>query len=383
MDKDLHAIRDGVAALCREFDDAYWLARDDDGAFPQEFHTALAAGGWLGLTMPEAQGGANLGVREAAVMMHEVARCGAMSAASAVHINMFGPHPIVLFGTDAQKDAWLPPIIQGEHKVSFAVTEPDVGLDTTAIRTFAERVKGGWRVRGRKIWTTTAQVADRLMLLARTSWPDEGQAKSHGLSLFYTAFDRSRIEVQRIAKMGRKAVDSNMLFIDDLFIPDDDLVGEEGRGFAAILQAMNPERILIGAEAVGIGQDALRRATGYAAAREVFGRPIGQNQAIQHPLAENWMELEAAWLMIQNAAALFDNGAPCGAEANAAKFLGGRAGYNACLQAVKTHGGMGYAREYHVERLLREVLICRLVPVSEELIASFIGERVLGLPKSY
>ncbi|MGD9862902.1 MAG: acyl-CoA dehydrogenase family protein [Pseudodonghicola sp.] len=383
MTDDLQAIRDGVQAVCNRFGDDYWLARDDDGVFPHEFHAALAAGGWLGLTMPEAQGGAGLGVTEAAVMMHTIAKAGGMTAASSVHINMFGPHPIVVYGTEAQKAQWIPPLVRGAHKVSFGVTEPNAGLDTTSITTFAQKVDGGWRVNGRKIWNTTAQVADRIMLLARTSRREDAGRKTDGLSLFYTAFDRDRIEVRRIPKMGRKAVDSNMLFFDDLFIPEGDLVGQEGRGFYQILDAMNPERILIGAEAVGIGQDALRRAAGYAAEREVFGRPIGQNQGIQHPLAENWMELEAAHLMAMKAAELYDSGQSCGAEANAAKFLGARAGYNAALQSVLTHGGMGYAKEYHVERLLREVLITRIAPVSEQLIACFIGERVLGLPKSY
>lgn len=383
MNEDLHAIRDGVQAVCDRFGDDYWLARDEDGVFPNDFHAALAEGGWLGITMPEAYGGSGLGVTEAAVMMHTIAKQGAMSAASAIHINMFGPHPIVVYGTDAQKAEWIPPLIRGEHKVSFGVTEPNAGLDTTSITTFAEKVDGGWRVNGRKIWNSTAQVADRIMLLARTEKRDSVARKTDGISLFYTAFDRDRIEVQRIPKMGRKAVDSNMLFFDNLFIPESDLIGTEGRGFYQILDAMNPERILIGAEGVAIGQDALRRAAGYAAEREVFGRPIGQNQGIQHPLAENWMDLEAAYLMVMKAAELYDSGQPCGAEANAAKFLGARAGYDAALQAVLTHGGMGYAKEYHVERLLREVLITRIAPVSEQLIASFIGERVLGLPKSY
>ncbi len=383
MNDDLKAIRDGVQAVCDHFGDAYWLARDEDGAFPHDFHAALAEGGWLGLTMPTEHGGAGLGVTEAAIMMHTIAGAGAMTAASTVHINMFGPHPIVVYGTPEQKARWIPPLVRGEHKVSFGVTEPNAGLDTTSITTFAERVEGGWRVNGRKIWNTTAQVADRIMLLARTQKRDQVARKTDGISLFYTAFDRERIEVRRIPKMGRKAVDSNMIFFDDLFIPEDDLIGEEGRGFHQILDAMNPERILIGIEAVGIGQDALRRASGYALERQVFGRPIGQNQGIQHPLAINWMELEAAYLTAMNAAGLYDSGQPCGAEANAAKFLGARAGYDAALQAVLTHGGMGYAKEYHVERLLREVLITRIAPVSEQLIASFIGERVLGLPKSY
>lgn len=383
MDAHLQSIRDGVQAVCNRFSDDYWLARDSDGVFPHDFHAALAEAGWLGLTMPEAYGGANLGVSEAAVMMHTIAKTGAMSAASAIHINMFGPHPIVVYGTDEQKAKWIPPLVKGEHRVSFGVTEPNAGLDTTSITTFAEKVDGGWIVNGRKIWNSTAQVADRIMLLARTQKREDVTRKTDGISLFYTKFDRSKIEVKRIDKMGRKAVDSNMIFFDNLFIPEGDLLGEEGRGFYQILDAMNPERILIGAEAVGIGQDALRRASGYALEREVFGRPIGQNQGIQHPLAENWMELEAAWLTAMRAAELYDSGQPCGAEANAAKFLGARAGYNAALQAVLTHGGMGYAKEYHVERLLREVLITRIAPVSEQMIASFIGERVLGLPKSY
>lgn len=383
MNEHLTSIRDGVQAVCDTFGDDYWLARDEDGVFPHDFHGALADGGWMGLTMPEAYGGAGLGVTEAAIMMNTIARCGAMTAASCIHINMFGPHPIVVYGTDDQKARWIPPLVRGEHKVSFGVTEPNAGLDTTSITTFARRVDGGWIVNGRKIWNTTAQVADRIMLLARTEKREDVGRKTDGISLFYTKFDRSKIEVQRIPKMGRKAVDSNMIFIEDLFIPDEDLIGQEGRGFYQILDAMNPERVLIGAEGIGIGQDALRRASTYALEREVFGRPIGQNQGIQHPLAENWMELEAAWLMALKGAELYDSGQPCGAEANAAKFLGARAGYNAALQAVMTHGGMGYAKEYHVERLLREVLITRIAPVSEQLIASFIGERVLGLPKSY
>lgn len=383
MNEHLQSIRDGVQAVCSQFPDDYWLARDEDGKFPLDFHAALAEGGWLGITMPEEYGGSGLGVTEAAIMMHTIAKAGAMTAASCIHINMFGPHPIVVYGTDEQKKKWIPPLVKGEHKVSFGVTEPNAGLDTTSITTFAKRVEGGWIVNGRKIWNSTAQVADRIMLLARTEKREDVARKTDGISLFYTEFDRSRIEVKRIPKMGRKAVDSNMVFFDDLFIPDGELIGEEGRGFYQILDAMNPERILIGAEGVGIGQDALRRAAGYAAEREVFGRPIGQNQGIQHPLAENWMELEAAWLMAMKAAELYDSGQSCGAEANATKFLGARAGYNAALQSVLTHGGMGYAKEYHVERLLREVLITRIAPVSEQLIASFIGERVLGLPKSY
>ena len=377
-------IRDGVQSVCQDFGDDYWLARDSDGLFPDAFHQAMAEGGWLGITIPEEFGGAGLGVSEATVMMNTVARCGAMSAASAIHISMFGPHPIAVFGTEAQKRKWLPDLARGKLKVAFGVTEPNVGLDTTSIKTFAKKVGGGYVVNGRKIWNTTAREADRLILLTRTQKKSDNQSsRTAGITLFYTAFDRSKIEVQLIEKMGRKAVDSNMLFIDDLFIPDEDLIGEEGKGFQYILHSMNPERILVGAEGIGIGQDALRRASQYALEREVFGRPIGQNQGIQHPLAENWMALESAWLMCLRAAELYDQGESCGAEANASKFLGGKAGYEAALQSLMTHGGMGYAKEYHVERLLREVMITRIAPVSEQLIASFIGERVLGLPKSY
>jgi len=383
LNEDHRAIREGVQAVCGNFGDDYWLARDSDGVFPHEFHAAMAEAGWLGITMPEVYGGAGLGVAEAAVMMNEVAVCGAMTAASSIHISMFGPHPILVFGSDAQKQKWLPRLAAGQDKVSFGVTEPNAGLDTTNITTFAEKVDGGYVVNGRKIWNSTAQVADRIMLLARTQKREDAAKPSAGMSIFYTEFDRSKIEVQLIEKMGRKAVDSNMIFFDDYFIPDEDLIGEEGQGFKYILHSMNPERVLVGAEGVGIGRDALRRASTYAIEREVFGRPIGQNQAIQHPLAENWMALEAAWLMCMRAADLYDRDEPCGAEANAAKFLGGRAGYDAALQSVMTHGGMGYAKEYHVERLLREVMITRIAPVSEQLIASFIGERVLGLAKSY
>ncbi len=263
------------------------------------------------------------------------------------------------------------------------MTEPDAGLDTTSIKTFARRTNDGYVVKGRKIWTSTAQVANKILLLTRTTAKEDCAKPTQGITIFYTDLDRAKIEVSRIPKHGRAAVDSNMLFIDDLHVPEEDRIGEEGRGFSYLLDSLNPERILIAAEAIAVGQDALRRAADYARERVVFGRPIGQNQSIQHPLAECWANLEAAWLMTLRAADLYDSGRPCGAEANAAKLLGGRAGHAACLQAVMTHGGMGYAKEYHVERLMREVLINRLAPVSEQMVLSFIAERVLGQPKSY
>ncbi len=381
---DLAAIREGVRSIVTRFDDEYWLARDEDGAFPRDFHRAMADGGWLGITMPEAYGGAGLGVTEAAVMMHEVAsHGGGMTAASAVHINLFGPHPIVVKGTPEQKARWVPRLIAGDDQVAFGFTEPDAGLNTTRIKTFAEKVDGGYLVKGQKVWTSTAQVANKIMLLTRTTRYEDCARPTDGITIFYTDLDRTKIDVHKIPKMGRKAVDSNAIFIDGLFIPDEDRIGEEGKGFSYILHSLNPERILIAAEAIAIGQDALRRAAAYARERVVFDRPIGQNQGIQHPLAERWMYLESAWLMAMQAAKLYDAGLACGAEANSAKFLGARAGHDSCWQSIATHGGFGYAKEYHVERLYREVAVTRLAPITEQLILSFVAEKVLDLPKSY
>jgi acyl-CoA dehydrogenase len=377
-------IRDEVRKLCAQFDDAYWLEKDRTGDFPHELHAALAAAGWLGIAMPEEHGGAGLGITEAVLMMQAVAESGAaMSGASAVHINIFGLQPVVVFGTEEQKRRMLPPLIAGKDKACFAVTEPDAGLDTTAIKVRADRRGDHYVLSGQKIWISTAQVANKILILARTTPLERVKRKTEGLSLFYTDLDRSRVEVREIEKMGRKAVDSNMLFIDNLRVPLRDRVGEEGRGFEYILHGFNPERILVGAEAVGLGHVALERAAEYARTRVVFDRPIGQNQGIQHPLAKCWMDLEAANLMVCKAASLYDAGKPCGVEANAAKYLAGEAGFRACETAVMIHGGMGYAKEYHVERFLREAFIPRIAPVSPELILCFIAERALGLPKSY
>ncbi|MCK9504209.1 MAG: acyl-CoA/acyl-ACP dehydrogenase [Porticoccaceae bacterium] len=385
VSEDHMALREGVASIMRKFDAEYWLARDEDGKFPFEYHRAMAEAGWLGITMPEEYGGSGLGVTEAAIMMHEIASHsgGGMAATSAVHINLFGPHPIVVKGSPEQKARWIPRLVSGEDQCCFGFTEPNAGLNTTQITTFAQKVDGGYIVNGQKVWTSTGQVANKIMLLARTTKIEDCKKPTDGISIFYTDMDRSKIEVTRIPKMGRKCVDSNSTFIDGLFVPDEDLIGEEGKGFSYILHSLNPERVLIAVEAIGIGQDALRRATQYAKEREVFGRQIGKNQSIQHPLAENWMYLEAAYNMAMKAAWLYDNDQPCGAEANSAKFLGARAGYDACLQAVLTHGGMGYAKEYHVERLLREVTVTRIAPITEQLIMCFIAEKVLDLPKSY
>jgi acyl-CoA dehydrogenase len=377
-------IRDEVLKICARFDDAYWLERDRTATFPEEFFSTMAEGNWLGIAMPEEYGGAGLGITEATILMQAVAESGAcMSGASSIHLNIFGLNPVVVFGTEAQKRRMLPPIIAGKDKACFGVTEPNAGLNTTQITTRAERRGDRYVVNGTKMWTSTAQVATKILLLARTTPLDQVKRRTHGLTLFYTTLDRAHAEVRLIHKMGRHAVDSNMVFFEGMEIPEEDRIGEEGEGFRTLLHGLNPERVLVAAEAIGIGRAALARATRYARERVVFGRPIGQNQSIQHPLAKNWAELEAANLMVMKAAWLYDQGRDCGAEANAAKYLAGEAGFHACEQAVMTHGGMGYAQEYHVERYLRESLIPRIAPVSPQLILSYLAERVLDLPKSY
>lgn len=376
-------IRSAIQRIMAQFDDDYWLETDRTGNFPHEYREAIAVGGWLGICMPEDVGGSALGISDAAVMMEAVANtAGGQTAASAIHLNIFGPHVLVKYGTDEQRQTYLPPIISGDLMTSFGVTEPDAGLDTTQIKTFARRDGDDYLISGRKIWNSCAQQADRILLLTRTSEPGQGK-RTEGMTLFFCELDKSKVEVREIPKMGRHAVNSNMLFFDDYRVPAKDVVGQVGRGFYQLLDGLNPERILIAAETIGIGRQAIARATQYAKDRVVFGRPIGQNQSIQHPLAHSWMALESAWFAVQRAGALYDAGRPCGAEANMAKYLGAEAGFTACERAVLTHGGMGYAQEYHVERLFREVQIGRIAPVSQQLISCFIAERVLGLPKSY
>lgn len=376
-------IQSAIEKLCEPFDADYWLTKDQTGGFPYDFHQALADAGWLGIAMPQEYGGAGLGITEAALMMRTISASGAgLSGASAVHMNIFGLHPVVVFGTHEQKQRWLPPLIAGKDRACFGVTEPNAGLNTLKLSTKAVKHGDHYVVSGQKIWISTAQVANKILLLARTT-PLEDAQGTEGLSLFYTDLDRSCIDIREIEKMGRKCVDSNEVFINDLRIPAADLIGEEGKGFSYILHGLNPERILIAAEAVGLGKAALARGSQYAQERIVFDRPIGQNQGIQHPLAKSWMELEAADLMVFKAASLYDTKLPCAAEANAAKYLAAEACFHACENAILTHGGMGYAKEYHVERYLRESWIPRLAPVSPQLILCFIAEKVLGLPKSY
>ncbi|MDP1630493.1 MAG: acyl-CoA dehydrogenase family protein [Caulobacter sp.] len=381
---DQLAIREAVGRICADFDDEYWRRTDETGDFPEAFAKAMAEGGWLGVAMPEEYGGAGLGLTEAAHVMQTVTQSGAgFTGASAIHLNIFGLMPVVKFGTDEQKARHLPRIITGQDKACFAVTEPNSGLDTANLETKAERNGDGYLINGRKIWTTMAQRANKILIIARTTPKDQTAKPMQGLSLFYTDFDRARIDAKPIPKMGRKAVECNMLFIEDLQVPAEDLIGEEGQGFRYLISGLNPERVLFGAEAVGLGRAALAKAATYAKERVVFGRPIGQNQGVQHPLARCWAELEAADLMAFKAAALYDAGKDCGAEANAGKYLGAEAGFSACEAAILAHGGMGYAKEYDVERYFREAMIARIAPVSREMILNFIAEKVLGLPKSY
>lgn len=384
MTDEQNDIREQILRICTQFDDDYWLERDGMGGFPHDLHRAMADGGWLGIAMPEDVGGAGLGVTEATIMMQAIAESGGgASAASAVHMNIFGLNPVVKYGTEEQRQRMLPPLISGDEKACFAVTEPTTGLDTTKLKTMAVKQGDRYVVHGQKVWISTAQVADKVLLLARTTRIEDVTNPTEGLSLFYTDLDRNFVDVREIEKMGRKAVDSNEVFIDGLPVPAEDLIGEEGQGFRQILHGLNPERILVAGECVGIARNALKRAAEYANERVVFGRPIGQNQGIQHPLAKAWARVEAANLMVMHAAGLYDAGLTCGVEANAGKLLAAEAAVEATQVAQMTFGGFGYAKEYHVERLVREALLFHIVPVTPQMLMSFIAEKALGLPKSY
>ena len=383
MSEQQSEIRESILRICARFDDEYWLERDSKGGFPHDLHLAMAQGGWLGIAMPEAVGGAGLGITEATVMMQAIAESGGgASAASAIHMNIFGLNPVVKFGTAEQKARMLKPLIEGREKACFAVTEPTTGLDTTKLRTMAVKKGDHYVVHGQKVWISTAQVADKMLLLARTTRLEDVEKPTEGLSLFYTDLDRTFVDVREIEKMGRKAVDSNEVFIDGLPVPANDLIGEEGQGFRQILHGLNPERILVAGECIGIARNAIMRAADYAKERSVFGRPIGQNQGVQHPLAKAWAKVEAANLMVMHAAELYDSQLSCGVEANAAKLLAAEAAVEATQVAQLTFGGFGYAKEYHVERLVREALLFHIVPVTPHMLMSFIAEKALGLPKS-
>ena len=377
-------ITTSVQKLTEQFSDEYWLKRDEDGKFPEDFCRAIADSGYMGIAMPQEYGGAGLGITEAALLLQAISASGAGNGGvSSVSIGIFGLNPVVKYGTPEQKHRMLPPVIQRKDIACFGVTEPDAGLDTTRLKLRAVRKGDRYIVHGQKIWISTAQVANKILLIARTADASETHRPVDGLTLFYTDLDKTKVDVRVIDKMGRKCVDSNELFFDGMEIPVENRIGEEGKGFKYLLDGINPERILIAAGLVGLGRAALRRATDYAKQRVVFGRPIGKNQAIQHPLAQNWAELEAANLMAFRAAQLYDRGDDCGALANAAKYLAGEATFSACTNSVMTHGGMGYAKEFHVERYLRECMIHRIAPITPHLALCYIAERVLGLPKSY
>ena len=377
-------IQENVERLCADFGDEYWLERDSDGRFPEDFCQMIADQGYMGIAIPEEYGGSGLGITEAAILMQAISGSGAGNGGvSSVSLGIFGLNPVVKYGTHEQKSRMLPPVISRQDIACFGVTEPNTGLDTTRLKTKAVRKGDHYVVHGQKTWMSTAQVANKVLLIARTADEGETARPMDGLTLFYTDLDRSKVEIREIEKMGRKCVDSNQVFIDGLEIPVENRIGNAGKGFRYLLDGINPERILIAAGLIGLGRRALKRATDYANDRVVFGRPIGQNQAIQHPLAQSWAELEAANLMAFRAAQLYDRKEDAGAMANAAKYLAGEATFNACNNAILTHGGMGYAKEFHVERYLREAIIHRIAPITPHMVLCYIAERVLGLPKSY
>jgi len=384
LTEDQRLIRKSVAELTARFDDQYWMAKDLAHEFPREFYDAIANGGWLGMTIPQQYGGHGFGITEATLLLEEVARSGgAMNAASAIHLSIFGMQPVVKHGSDELKARTLPRITTGDLHVCFGVTEPGAGLDTSRITTFAKRDGDHYRVNGRKVWISKALESEKILLLTRTTPYGEVAKKTDGMTLFLTDLDRSRVDIRPIAKMGRNAISSNELFIDDLRVPVEDRIGNEGEGFSYLLDGLNPERMLIAAEALGIGRVALDKAVKYGNERRVFDRPIGMNQGLQFPLADALARLDAAELVLRKATWLYDNGKPCGREANTAKYLCADAGFAAADRALQTHGGMGYAEEYNISRYFRESRLMKIAPISQEMILNYLGSHVLGLPRSY
>jgi len=384
LTEDQATIRAAVAELAGKFDDDYWLAKDEAHEFPSEFYNAFAQGGWLGITTPEEYGGHGFGITEASLLLEEVsASGGGMNAASSMHLSIFGMHPVIVHGSEELKRRTLPRIVTGDLHVCFGVTEPGAGLDTTRITTFARRDGDSYVVNGRKVWISKAVESEKVLLLTRTTKLEDVEKKTDGLTLFLTDLDRAHVDIRPIRKMGRNAVTSNELFIDDLRVPVEDRVGEEGKGFKYILDGLNPERMLVAAEALGLGRVALKRAVRYGNEREVFGRPIGMNQGVQFPLADSLARLDAAELALRKATWLYDNGKPCGREANTAKYLCADAGFQAADRALQTHGGMGYSEEYHVARYFREARLLKIAPLSQEMVLNYLGSHVLGLPRSY
>ena len=388
------SVRDAIQKICARFPDEYWRERDQTETDPKDFHAALAKDGWLGIALPEEHGGAGLGIAEATMMLQTITQSGAgMAGAQSIHANVYATQPLAKFGSREQLESTVPKIISGEYRTCFGVTEPNTGLDTTKLKTFARKEGDKYFVSGQKIWITCAQVARKMILLARTTPIEEVAKKSEGLSMFCIDLDRTKpgLEMKKIKKMGGRAVDANEVFFDNYEIPTSSLVGTEGQGLKIIMHGMNAERCLLAGEALGIGYVALERAANYAKERVVFDRPIGQNQAISFPLADSYMNLEAAKLATYHACRLYDRSAEdssitpyaVGIAANSAKYLAAEAAFRACERAVMSHGGMGYAMEYDVERWMREIFVPRLAPVSREMILSFTAEKALGLPRSF
>ncbi len=383
-DPDHEAIREGVRRVCADFDNDYWRRHDADHEFPWDFYQAMADGGWIGIAIPEEYGGGGRGITEASIVLEEVAASGAaMNGCSAIHISMFGINPITKHGTDAQKAEYLPRVADGSLHVAFGVTEPDAGTDTTAITTRAVRDGDHYIVRGAKVWTSKAEYCQKVLLLVRTTPIAECARRTDGLTLLLADLQRPEVTITAIPKAGRNAVVSCETVYDDLPVSVSDRVGDEGLGFRYLLDGLNPERVLIASEALGIGRVALKTAVAYANERVIFGRPIGQNQGLAFPLAEAHARLKAAELAIREASWRYDRGLPCGEQANLAKWLAADAGYFAADWAVQVHGGFGYASEYHVERYWREARLMRIAPVSQEMVMNYVSEHVLGLPRSY
>jgi len=381
---DHEAIREGIRRICADFTDEYWSAKDEAHEFPWEFYDELAKGGWVGIAIPEEFGGGGQGITEASVMLEEIAASGAaMNGCSAVHLSIFGMEPVRRYGSPELAKEVLTRVASGELHVAFGVTEPDAGTDTSSIRTRAVRDGDEYVVNGAKVWTTKAPYCEMCLLLVRTTPREECAKPTDGMTLLLVDLQRPEVDIRPIPKLGRNAVVSCEVRYDGLRVPVSRRVGEEGKGFTYLLDGLNPERILLASEALGIGRAAMRKAVDYANSRVVFGRPIGQNQGIAFPLAEAHMQLHVAELAVREASWRFDQGLPCGEAANTAKYLAAEAAFFACDRAMQTHGGMGYAREYHVERYWREARLMKIAPVSQEMVCNYISSQVLGLPKSY
>ena len=377
-------IRDSVRKLCAGFPDEYWSEKDEAHEFPWDFYNAMADAGFVGIAIPEDYGGSGRGITEASIVLEEVAASGAaMNGCSSLHLSIFGMHPVVKHGSEAMKQRYLPRVVSGDLHVAFGVTEPDAGTDTASLKTAARRDGDHYLVKGRKVWTTKALDSERVLLLVRTTPQEQAVRRTDGLTLLLAELQRPEVTISPIPKTGRNAVASCEVVYDDLPVAVTDRVGEEGKGFRYLLDGLNAERILVASEALGIGRAALRRAVDYANERVVFNRPIGQNQGVSFPLGEARIRLDAAELMIRKASWLLDHGEPCGAEANMAKWLAADAAFQAADQAMQTHGGFGYAKEYQVERYWREARLMRIAPISQEMILNYVTEHVLELPRSY